>query len=314
MAKILVSSASFDLENNAALMSLKKSGFEILMNPYSRVLSEDEVLALVQDGVVGMIADLEPLTRRVLAASKCLKVISRLGTGLDNIDLNAIEEYQIQTYTTPEAPVQAVAELTLALILSVLRRVTEADRDLKSGRWKPLMGRLLSHRNVGVIGYGRIGKRVAELLRAFGAKVLVTDKQPVDTEGEIEYCSFEEIISNSDVLTLHVPYDSSTHRLITRQVLEKMKGGSILINTSRGKVVDEEALYEVLVSGHLAGAGLDTFATEPYSGPLMSLSQVVLTPHMGSYALETRKQMEREAAENLVKGLMAPRVKVTAAS
>src|SRR3989338_8296319 len=186
MDKILVSSASFDLENNAALMSLKKSGFEILMNPYSRVLSEDEVLALVQDGVVGMIADLEPLTRRVLAASKCLKVISRLGTGLDNIDLNAIEEYQIQTYTTPEAPVQAVAELTLALILSVLRRVTEADRDLKSGRWKPLMGRLLSHRNVGVIGYGRIGKRVAELLRAFGAKVLVTDKQPVDTEGEIE--------------------------------------------------------------------------------------------------------------------------------
>jgi D-3-phosphoglycerate dehydrogenase len=253
-----------------------------------------------------MIAGVEPLTRNVLNSSKSLKVVSRCGIGTDSVDLAAAEELGISVHITPTAPVIAVAELAVNLILSLLRRTTEADRTLRDGKWNPLMGKLLASQVVGLLGYGRVGNRVGQILKAFGAKRVAYDIFRDDSLFADTVCisSLDEFIARSNVITVHIPYNKDNHHLINRDFINKMQAGSILINTSRGGLVDEQALYEAIVSGHLAGAALDVFEEEPYSGQLRTLPQVILTPHMGSYAKEARGQMEQEAAQNLFDSLV----------
>ena len=306
MPKLLISTSSFDVKSNQVLQSLQAQGFEIVLNPYGRKLKETEVLELLSDdAIVGMIAGVEPLTRNVLKSTKSLKVISRCGIGTDSVDLVAAEELGIPVHITPTAPVIAVAELTVSLILSTLRRTSEADQSLRQGIWKPLMGKLLAAQVVGIVGYGRVGKRVGQLLGAFGAQTIAYDifcnSLFADT-----MClpSLDELLKRATVVTLHIPYSAENHHLVNRDFIQKMPSGSIFVNASRGGLVDEEALYEALVSGHLAGAALDVFEEEPYSGKLLSLPQVVLTPHMGSYAKEARTQMEQEASQNLFDSLV----------
>lgn len=305
MPKILITTSSFEVASNEPLRTLEKSNFEIALNPHGRRLTEDEVGALLQDDVAGMIAGVEPLTRAVLERAKGLRVISRCGIGMDSVDQMAAKELGILIFNTPGAPVSAVAELTIALMLDLLRKVSQADRSIRDGRWKQLMGNLLEFQTVGIIGYGRIGRKVGSLLRAFGARVLVHDAMGVSVPAGVEACSLRELLEQSDITTLHVPFDDSTRHLINRESLALMKPGSLLVNASRGGLIDEDALLAALQSGHLGGAGLDAFEMEPYEGPLRSLPQVVMTCHMGSYARESRIQMEREAGENLFKGLAA---------
>jgi D-3-phosphoglycerate dehydrogenase len=306
MSKLLISTSSFDVKSNQILQDLQAQGFEIVLNPYGRKLKEAEVLELLSDEVVGMIAGVEPLTRNVLKSTKSLKVISRCGIGTDSVDLVTAEELGIPVHITPTAPVIAVAELTVSLILSLLRRTSEADRILREGKWNPLMGRLLASQVVGLLGYGRVGNRVGQLLKTFGAKSIAYDLFCDESLFADTVCisSLDEFISRSNVITLHIPYNKDNHHLVDRNFIDKMQAGSILINTSRGGLIDEQALYEALVSGHLAGAALDVFEEEPYSGQLRTLPQVILTPHMGSYAKEARMQMEEEAAQNLLQSLI----------
>lgn len=305
MPTIAISTSSFNVPASAALATLRADGFEIVANPHGRRLSEDEAIALLGPGVVGLIAGTEPLSRRVIGAARDLQVISRCGIGIDNVDLQAARERGIDVFNTPEAPSQAVAELAVGLALAALRRIAEADRALRQGVWKPLMGRLLGGREVGILGYGRIGRRVAALARAFGARVLVHDlREPERTPG-IEFCTLDALLGSADLLTLHLASGPGTRHLINRERLARMKPGAVLVNTSRGDLVDEKALIEALESGRLAAAALDTFEAEPYSGALCRLPQVVLTAHMGSYAEESRAVMEEEAARNLLHGLRA---------
>lgn len=306
--KVLVTTSSFSAQDPAPKTALSCAGLEIQENPFKRKLTEGEVLDLLaQYQPVGLFAGIEPLTAKVLEASSGhLKVISRCGIGLDTVDLAAAKRLGISVFNTPDAPSQAVAELTIGLMLAVLRRIAEADAAVKRGDWKATMGRLLGARTVGVVGLGRIGTRVARLCLAFGCKVLAYDPNgklmgPDGTDRP----SYDELIRRSDVISLHVPLEAGTRGLIGHNELEKMKKGSVLINASRGGLVDETALLESLKSGHLAGAGLDTFDQEPYLGPLRDLRQVVLTPHMGSAAMECRTRMEQEAADNLIAGLRA---------
>lgn len=303
MNKILISTSSFNVENNHILQKLRDKRFEIVLNPHGRRLTEEEVAALLKDDVIGIIAGVEPLTRKVIKTASSLKVISRCGIGMENVDLKAAQDHNILVYNTPAAPTEAVAELTVGLILSVLRRIAEADRNLRSGRWKPLMGNLLSAQTVGLIGYGRIGKRVAQLLFSFGTRIVAFDVIDITPEKGIEVLSMDEVLAQSDVLTLHLPYNLSTRHIINKEKIGLMRKGAILINVSRGGIVDEEALFDALKSSVLAGAGFDTFEEEPYKGPLASLEQVVLTAHMGSYAKEARVEMELQAAKNLLEGL-----------
>lgn len=303
---VLVTTASFCASDSGPRELLARSGLAVRENPYKRKLSTEEAMALLREHApVGLLAGLELLNARVLeACAGHLKVVSRCGAGLDTVDLETARRLGIKVYNTPEAPSQAVAELAVALILAVLRRVCEADRSLRRGEWKPLQGRLLGERSVGVVGLGRIGAKVARLVSAFGAKVLGADPGPaVSTPKGVARVDLAKLLRDADVVTLHLPGNKENAPLLNKRRLGAMRPGGVLINTSRASLVDEAALLAALKSGRLAGAGLDVFEAEPYQGPLKDLPQVVLTCHMGSAAQECRARMEREAAENLLRGL-----------
>jgi len=229
-------------------------------------------------------------------------VISRCGVGLDNVDLSAAKEFGIDVYNTPEAPAVAVSELTLGLILALLRKIVINDQMLRTKSWKPMMGRLLSEQTVGIVGYGRIGQKVAHLLSAFGSNILIYDPF-FSGEKDKRFVEIDCLLKNSTVVSLHLPGNPENYHFIDKDKLDLMPKESVLINTARGGLIDEDSLHEKLEAGKLAGAALDVFETEPYAGNLLNLSNVVLTSHMGSYAQESRMRMEDEAMENLFFGL-----------
>ena len=299
--QVLISTSSFNLDNFTQLSDLENAGVEVKLNPFAARLTEDQVIELLGTETIGLIAGLEPLTKSVLQAAKSLKVIARVGTGLDSVDLAAAKQLGITVLNTPDAPTKAVAELTLAHILGLLRNVSQADRQIRSGVWKGLMGSLLETKTVGIVGFGRIGKRVATLLSAFGASVIISDAQV--EQSDYPNVELDELCIKSDILSLHLPYSEVTHHIINEKHLNLMKKGSYILNISRGGLVDEEALLTALKSGHLAGAALDCFEQEPYEGELSKLETVQITAHMGSYARETRDLMEREASQLLVNAL-----------
>ena len=299
--QVLISTSSFNLDNFAQLSDLKKAGVEVKLNPFAARLTEEQVIDLLGTDTIGLIAGLEPLTQNVLKSAKSLKVIARVGTGLDSVDLVAAKELGITVLNTPDAPTKAVAELTIAHILGLLRNVSQADRQVRVGVWKGLMGSLLESKTVGIVGFGRIGKRVATLLSAFGASVIISDAQV--EQSDYPNIELDELCIKSDILSLHLPYNEATHHIINEKNLNLMKKGSYIVNISRGGLVDETALLAALKSGHLAGAALDCFEQEPYEGELRNLETVQITAHMGSYARETRDLMEQEASRLLVNAL-----------
>ena len=299
--QILISTSTFNLENFSELSAVTNSGIKVKLNPFNARLTEDQAIDLLGKDSIGLIAGLEPLNEKVLQAATALKVIARVGTGLDSVDLTAAEKLGIKVLNTPDAPTSAVAELTLGHILGLLRNIARTDRQIRTNKWQGLMGSLLETKTVGVIGFGRIGRKVAGLVSAFGAKVIVHD--PFMRAEDFENCSLTELCAQSDVLTLHVPYSDKTHHIIGSEIIQAMKPGSFVVNISRGGLVDEVSLLSALESGHLAGAALDCFEQEPYFGPLSKLENVQMTAHMGTYARETRDLMEREASLLLVKAL-----------
>lgn len=307
--KVVITTSSFGKEDPAAIKLLHDAGYEVILNPYGRKLNEDEVLNLLLEAKpIGMIAGVEPLTAWLLERAEGLKVISRCGIGLDNVDLDAAKGKGIAVLNTPDGPTQAVAELTIGIIFDLLRRISFLDRELRKGNWRKETGCLLQSRRVGIVGLGRIGKRVAELTLALGAKVAGTDIKP-DFKWlqaiRVPLVSLEELLKESEILCLHVSYTADNRHLIGKTEIEAMRKGAYLVNLSRGGVVDEDALCVALTSGHLSGAALDVFDQEPYTGQLTKLDNVVLTPHIGSYARESRLEMEMQAVKNLLSALNA---------
>jgi len=303
MTDIVISTSSFDVDHNPGIDRLRTAGLSITTNPFGRKLTEAEIGDLLDDSVVGLLAGVEPLTAGVIAAAKGLRVISRCGVGLDNVDQAAAAERDIVVMSTPDAPVDAVVEMTMGLMLAVLRRIPEADRQVRAAGWPRFKGRLLKAQTVGIVGLGRIGRKVAAMCSSFGARVVAHDPAAAPSGPDIEPVGMQTLLSQSDLVSLHLPHDGTTHHLINSESLVMMKPGAILINTARGGLVDEGALLAALEGGRLSGAGLDVFESEPYSGALCSLPQVVLTPHLASSAVESRREMEREAAGNLYIGL-----------
>lgn len=278
--------------------------FEVVKNPYGRKLTESEVRELLQTHRPdGLIAGVEPLTRRVLADAEGLRAISRCGVGLDNVDLDAASELGIVVRNTPQAPVASVAELTIALMLAALRRIPEADASLRRGEWPRIKGSLLAGKTVGIVGCGRIGSAVARRLEAFDCRLIGFD--PVLDEHPLcELLSFDGVIAAADILTLHTPLTEQTLHLISGAQLHAMKPTAVLVNTARGGLVDTEALVQALDAGTIAMAALDVFEDEPYQGPLTKMhDRTVLTSHIASSAQEAREQMEEEAVANLIEAL-----------
>lgn len=296
MKNILITTEEFMIENFP-------EDFNILKNPYRRKLTEAEAEDLIrQHRPVGIIAGIEPLTRNVLEKASGLKVVSRCGIGLDSVDLQAAAELGIKVTNTPDAPTPAVAELAIALILALLRKICLMDRQIRSGRWERPMGSLLAGKTVGIVGCGRIGTYVARLARSFGCNVMGYDPY-IKENSFCALCDLETLLRESDIITLHIPISRENHHLISRDRIFAMKKGAVLVNTSRGGLVDEEALYEALVKEHISGAALDCFENEPYSGPLTRLENVLLTSHVGSNAREARLVMEQQALDNLIRAL-----------
>jgi D-3-phosphoglycerate dehydrogenase len=304
MSKIVISTSSFDTDNNLHIQQLKKKGVDIATNSYRRKLTEEEAIALLDDDTIGMIAGIEPLTERVFASATNLKVVSRCGSGLDSVDLAAAKRHGVTVLNTPEAPAQAVAELTLALMLAALRQVPHTDKLVRMGEWPRTQGGLLAAQQVGIIGLGRVGRRVARLCQAFEATVVAHDSYVHEAPEGVELVPLEKLLAESDVISLHLTYDATTHHLLSKETLGGVKSGAIVINTARGGLIDETALAEALNSGQLASAALDVFEQEPYHGPLLKCENAILTSHIGSLARESRQRMELEAAENLLRGLM----------
>lgn len=303
MKKILITTSSFDLSNFGDYESPIKAGFAVQMNPYKKKMTEEQISGLMDEDVIAMIAGTEPLTKAVMMKAPQLKIIVRCGIGLDNVDMEVAQNLGISVFNTPDAPTRSVAELTLGHVLSLLRRIAESDRMIRTGKWQSLMGSLLYGQTVGVIGFGRIGKMVSRLLIAFGAKVLVHDIFPQTGFDGVEIVTKERIFAESDVLTLHLPYTKENHHLIGEEALSQMKPGALIVNVSRGGLVDDEALYTAIKNKRIAGAALDCFEEEPYTGSLTSCEEVQLTAHMGSYASQSRVKQEQDSCEVLVREL-----------
>jgi D-3-phosphoglycerate dehydrogenase len=250
---------------------------------------------------VGLLAGTESITRAAMAqARKYLKVISRVGAGWDNIDLDAAAALGILTYRTTGVLTQAVAELTIGLMLAALRSIALQDRNLREGLWKKRMGGLLHNKLVGLIGFGAIGQRVGELTKAFGCEVVYHDPRPHSVPWA-RAVSLSELLAEADVISLHA---SGKECILGAGEMNSLgKRGVLLVNTARGELIDDEALCACLKAGRIGYAALDVFAEEPYRGPLCALENVILTPHIGSYALESRKLMEETAISNLLRGL-----------
>lgn len=302
MKKITITTSSFAEHGDKPLTLLRDAGYEAVLNPYKRKLTKEEAIEFSKDAI-GIVAGTETIDASVMESLLGLKVISRCGAGMDNVDSEAAKALGIEVFNTPDAPTLAVAEMTVCLILALLRKIPEMDRDIRAGVWKKKMGNLLLAKRVGILGFGRIGRKVAELLAPFGCEITYFDICHEASEAErlkAKSLSRDELLRTSDVVTVHA---CSAEMLIGADELKMMKDNAWLVNASRGGVVDEEALYKALKGGELAGAALDVFTEEPYNGPLSELDNVILTPHVGSYAAEGRVAMETEAVENLLEGL-----------
>ena len=293
--KVLLGPSSFAEMDRGPLDKLLSSDFEVIDNPYRRKLTEDELLKLLP-GVEGLIAGLEPLNRRVLESS-CLKVISRCGSGLSNIDIQTAKELGIVVRNTPSGPTTAVAELTLGCLLCLLRQVPQMNHALHQKIWSKRVGRQLQGSCVAVIGFGEIGRKVGQMLYACGARVVAVDPVFSGIVENIEIVALGEALKKSDIITIHA---SGEDCLLGNSEFELMKEGVYILNAARGGLIDEKALVGAIDNKKVAGAWLDTFNKEPYDGILCKYDEVILTPHIGSYTVECRRNMEMESVENLI--------------
>lgn len=304
--KVLITPRSFEKIKDRFEEVFKEEEIEVIINPFGRVLTEEEMKELVKD-VDGLIVGIDPVTSEVLQNANKLRVISKYGVGIDNIDLEEAKRRNIVVTNTPGANSNAVAELTVGLIINVLRKINLSDKRTREGNWDRFIGNELSEKTLGVIGTGSIGKRVVELLRGFNLKVLCFDKYP-DYEWALRekvfYVTLQELLEKSDVITIHVPLTNETYHMISGRELSMLKRNAVIINTSRGGIVDEEALYKFLKEGRILGAGLDVFEKEPpVDSPLLKLDNVVVTSHIGAHTEEAVINMARIAVENLVLAL-----------
>lgn len=303
--KVLTSPSSLGQIDSKPYDLLESHGYEVVKNPYGRKLTEGETISLAKD-CVGIVAGVESLNAKVIDALPQLKCISRVGVGMDSVDIPYAESKGIKVLNTPNGPTRAVAELTLGLTMALLRKIPFAHYDLKNRVWKKQTGNLLYEKKIGVLGLGRIGRMVAEMFRALGNEVAGYDLYPnkdwANANG-VELLSLKELLQVSDVITIHIPGTSNGSSAIGATELSWLKDDAFLVNVSRGGVIDEDALYDILIKGKLTAVALDVFNEEPYSGKFCDLDNVVLTPHIGSYAKEGKLKMEVDAVMNLINAL-----------
>ena len=305
--KILVS----DPLHPDGIKMLRDAGFEVIEQPD---ISYDELKEKIKEFEVLIVRSRTKVTREIIESAEKLTLIARAGVGLDNIDVKAAQEKNIAVINAPEAPTYSVAELVIGLMIAALRGIPRGDMALKEGKWikKELLGRELNGKTLGIVGFGRIGQEVAKRALAFNMKVLAYDvigelakkaeELGVEFVGTTKEALYK-LLKESDIITLHVPLLPSTYHMIGRDEISLMKNGAVIINTSRGGIIDEKALYEALKEGKIAAAALDVFENEPPTDVSLKLAQlpnVVATPHIGASTEEAQRKAATIIAQKII--------------
>ena len=300
--KVFVSTQPFAKTDPRVAEMIVNQGWELEFNPYGRKITIPELKMLLPE-VDALIAGTERLDKETLKFADSLKFISRVGIGLDGIDWKEIKKRGIEVVYTPDAPTLSVAELTLGFMIDLSRNITNTAIGMREKVWRRYMGQELGGKTIGIIGLGRVGKTVARLLKPFKCKILANDIEPdynFIKENRLILTKKEDIYRGCDFVTLHVPLTKLTKSLINEKVLKMMKNDAFLINTSRGPVVEERALYKALKQDQIKGSAIDVYIEEPYSGCLTELDNIILTCHMGSCTDRSRIDMEIGAAQAVV--------------
>jgi glyoxylate reductase len=275
--------------------------FDVIEHPTEHERTEDDMITILSDADAAITLLTDPLTKRVLASNSNLRIVANFAVGYNNVDIDAARELGITVTNTPGVLTEATADLTMALILAVTRRIVEGDREVRESarcEWEPLklLGASLQGKRLGIIGMGRIGSAVARRAIAFGLDVIHLSR----TNGT----PLGELLETSDIVSLHTPLTDATRHIIDAEALGRMKRGAYIVNTSRGPLIDEEALCDALDSGHIRGAALDVYEHEPAVNPrLLKMKNVVVVPHIGSATEEARNAMARSAATDVYRFL-----------
>ena len=286
---------------------LEKNGLKVTYEPE---ITPEQIAEKIGNFQVVVVRGRTKLSRELIEKADKCKIIARVGVGLDNIDQEAAKEKNVRVINAVEGATTAVAELVIGLMLSMAREITRADREIRNGNWikKELMGSELKGKYLGIIGLGNIGKRLGRLARALNMNIIGYDVIPIDDEFSKEVglmkADLGTLLSSADYVSLHVPLLDSTHHMINAEKLKLMKNTARIINTSRGGVIDEEALYNSLKEGNIAGAALDVFETEPATGnKLTTLPNFIATPHMGAQTKEAQLLAANIIAEKIIQVL-----------
>jgi D-3-phosphoglycerate dehydrogenase len=307
MSRVFITTVPFGVIDRYPLDLLEENNISYLINPLGKKLTESEQIDLVGDCEV-IVAGTEEITEKVMLAAKNLKLISRVGIGLDSVDLLAARKHGISVSYTPDAPAPAVADLTMGLMYSVLRNTHMANYQMHQGNWNRYFGKRLTECTIGIIGVGRVGGEIVKNLKALGCKsVIYFDENvrlDIEDNEQIKFKSMQDIFKQCDIISLHVPLDAKTKNMITLKEMEVMKSNAFIINTARGGIVNESDLEIALRDKIIAGAAMDVFETEPYYGSLAKYENCNLTSHMGSMTEDCRTRMEIEATEEAVRFIL----------
>ncbi|MCT4687344.1 phosphoglycerate dehydrogenase [Vallitalea sp.] len=304
--KILITPRSFGKNNSKPWDMLKEKGYEIITNPYGRIMTEEEMIDCIKD-VDGVILGVDPCNRKVLEKATNLKCISRYGVGLDNIDMEYAKERNIPVHRTVGANSNAVADYAFGLMLDITRKISCIDRECRKGNWKKIKTSEMWGKNIGVLGLGAIGKGVAKRASGFNMNVLAYDvfkDESYAKDNNIKYVDLETIYKEADFISLHLPLTKETKDLISYKEFDMMKDSAIVVNTARGGVINEDALCDALLNNKILGAGIDVFEEEPPSNnQFTKLDNIVIGSHCAASTLEAIDNMSMMATTNLINEL-----------
>ena len=301
--KLFVSTHPFSSTSSVPMKLIKENGIELSVNEHGRKITTEELAQDIKDAEV-LIAGTEKITEEVLKNAPNLKLISRVGIGLDGIDFDLCKKYNIRVAYTPDAPTMAVAELCVGMIIDISRKISQTNTNIKNGIWHRHMGTLLYGKTIGIFGMGRIGKSLIHLLSTFNVKFLVHDLKPDLAFGrlyKVNFVSKDKLLSNCDIISVNLPLKDDTKNYIDTVEFQKMQKHTLIINTARGGIINEDSLYKALKEEIISGAVVDVFEEEPYRGSLCELDNCILTCHMGASTIDSRTDMEVQAIEEAIR-------------
>ena len=296
MINVLITTSTF---NKDILKKLSiKDNFKIIMNRTGKKVDYNFLKKKISRINV-IIAGTEIYDEKVLKLASNLKAIYRIGVGTDNINLDFCKKNNIKIFTSKTDLSTGVAEHAIGLIFSAIKKITEFDKNKKTKKWKKQTTKLLSNKKIGIIGLGKIGKKIYKLLKPFKLKYFYNDEIRYNYLN-IKFKSIKELFKICDIITIHLPLNKKTNKIINKKIFIQSNPNIILINTSRGEVINEIDLVNFLLKNKKAFAALDVFQKEPYVGKLQKLQNIILTPHVGGYSQELRSQMENEAIDKII--------------